>query len=112
MPGAPKTLPAPTMRERAEAAIAARALQAAIADPSTMGEQRVLHIDYSRRRAEWVTTWTNLPGFSRVNGEYHHRYLPGWKYARHEIVAEMIPDLDLLAERGVRPTEATNTRAA
>ena len=101
------------MRERADAAIAARALRAAIADPSTMGEPQTLHLDYSRpRRAEWRTSWANLPGFVRVNGHYRHASLPGWEYARDEIQAEMIPDLEALAERGVRPTEATSGRAA
>lgn len=70
-----------------------------------------MHVDLSRpRRGEWWETWTGLPGFVRVNGRrghYHHSCLPGWIYQRHEIVAEMIPDLKTLAERGVRPTEAT-----
>lgn len=104
---APKRLPPPTMQERATAAIAARALRAAIADPSTMGDKRVMHIDYSRRRAEWITTWANLPGFRRVNGRYQHDSLPGWEYARSEIRPELIPDLELLAERGQRPTQDT-----
>ena len=110
---APKPLPPPTMRERVDAAIAARALRAAIADSSTMGEPQCLHIDYSRpRRGEWITTWANLPGFSRVDGSYRHASLPGWEYARAEVRAELIPDLEALAERGVRPTQATSTRAA
>lgn len=74
-----------------------------------MGAEQTLHVDYSRpRRAEWITTWANLPGFSRVNGVYHHACLPGWQYARAEIKLEMIPDLEALAERGVRPTEVTS----
>ncbi|MCJ2055497.1 hypothetical protein MKL09_02905 [Methylobacterium sp. J-048] len=101
---------------RADAAIAARALRAAIADPSTMGERQVAHVDLSRpRRGEWWETWANLPGFVRVNGPkgyYWHRCLPGWNYTRAEIVPEMIPDLELLAERGVRPSEDTSERAA
>ncbi|MCJ2143671.1 hypothetical protein [Methylobacterium sp. E-066] len=113
---ASKPLPPPTMRERAAAAIAARALRAAIADPSTMVERHVVHADLPRpRRGEWWETWTNLPGFIRVNGRrgyYRHACLPGWTYARAEIVPEMIPDLELLAERGVRPTEATSGQAA
>lgn len=103
-----KRLAPPTMQERAEAARAARALRAAIDDPSTMGAKQTMHVDYSRRHAEWITTWTNLPGFTRVNTAYHHACLPGWQYSRAEIVPEMIPDLELLAERGVRPTETTS----
>ena len=102
-------LAAPTEQERAEAAVAAAALRAAIADPSTMGERSVAHIDLSRpRRGEWWETWSNLPGFTRINGSrFTHRLLPGWEYSRSEIKAEMIPDLEALALRGVRPTEAT-----
>lgn len=103
------TLAAPTEAERAGAKIAAAALRAAIADPSTMGERSVAHIDLFRpRRGEWWETWANLPGFTRINGtRFTHRLLPGWEYTRADIVAEMIPDLEALAERGVRPTEAT-----
>ncbi|MDH2313080.1 hypothetical protein [Methylobacterium brachiatum] len=112
---APK-IPPPTMQERADAAIAARALRAAIADPSTMGVCRAVHADLARpRRGEWWETWDNLPGFVRVNGRrgyYRHACLPGWTYLRAEIVPEMIPDLELLAELGVRPTEQTGERAA
>jgi hypothetical protein len=97
------------MRERADAAIAARALRAVIADPTKLGERSVMHIDFSRpRRAEWHETWSGLPGFSRVNGLYRHALLPGWEYRRSEIKNEMIPDLEALAERGVRPTQATS----
>lgn len=106
-----KPLPPPTDAERAEAAKAARALRAAIADPSTKGERGWIHIDYSRpRRGVWLSTWANLPGFTREDsprGAYTHALLPGWSYRRHEIVAEMIPDLEALAERGERPTSAT-----
>ena len=71
-----------------------------------------MHVDLCRpRRAEWITTWPGLPGFVRVNGKggttYAHAALPGWEYRRHEIKAEMIPDLDALAERGERPTMPT-----
>lgn len=104
----PKPLPPPTMQERATAAEAAKALRLALVDPSAMGEPSTMHIDYSRpRRAEWITTWAKLPGFARVNQQYRHDCLPGWFYRRHEIKTEMIPDLEALAERGVRPTEAT-----
>ncbi|WP_375454806.1 hypothetical protein [uncultured Methylobacterium sp.] len=119
MPRAAKPLPTPTMPERADAAAAARALRAAIADPSTMGEPQRMHIDYGRpRRGEWHVSWSGLPGFTRISGthidgrRYQHACLPGWEYARHEIRTEMIPDLEVLAERGVRPTQATSVRAA
>lgn len=109
----PLELPPPTMFERADAAKAARALRAAIADPSTIGAKNVAHIDFSRpRRGVWIYTWTNLPGFSLCDGFYHHTSLPGWQYARDEIKAELIPDLEALAERGVRPTEETTNRGA
>lgn len=104
----PKELPPPTMQERAEAARSARAMRSALWDKTAMGEELTAHIDYSRpRRAEWLTTWGNLPGFKRVNGRFQHTLLPGWQYERAEVEAEMIPDLEALAERGVRPTEAT-----
>lgn len=104
-----KSLPAPTEKERAEAKVAAAALRAAIADTSTMGVRSAAHVSLSRpRRGEWWETWSNLPGFTRINGSrFTHRLLPGWEYTRAEIKAEMIPDLEALAERGVRPTEAT-----
>ncbi|GLS44424.1 hypothetical protein [Methylobacterium brachythecii] len=108
----PKPLPPPTDDERRIAGEAARDLRAAIADPSTMGVKGVMHVDYSRpRRSEWLTTWSNLPGFFRSGRHYTHACLPGWVYARHEIKAEMIPDLEALAERGVRPIEATGAAA-
>ncbi|MFK5600203.1 hypothetical protein ACFZ8E_24870 [Methylobacterium sp. HMF5984] len=116
MSRAPKPLPPPTAEERQRAREAAVALRAAIADPSTMGARAVAHVDLVRpRRGEWWETWANLPGFARVNGRrghYFHTCLPGWTYARSEIVAEMIPDLEALAEQGVRPTEATSTGRA
>jgi hypothetical protein len=106
---APKPLPPPTAEERAQAFAAAAALREAIADPTTMGAKSVAHIDLARpRRGLWMATWANLPGFVRSNGRYSHALLPGWEYARNEIRAEMIPDLEALAERGVRPTEATS----
>ncbi len=74
------------MQERALAARAARALRAAIADPSTMGAAQSLHIDYSRpRRAEWITSWASLPGFSRRTGRhvlYHRLSLAGWEFSK------------------------------
>ncbi len=113
---APKPLPPLTDEERRIAGEAARALRAAIADPSTMGAKTVAHVDLARpRRGEWWESWANLPGFWRINGRngrYLHDSLPGWSYARAEIRAEMIPDLEALAERGVRPTEATSGVAA
>ena len=112
---APKPLPPPTDEERRVAGEAARALRAAIADPTTRGAESVVHIDLARpRRGEWWTTWANLPGFVRVNGyggHYWHACLPDWTYTRREIVAEMIPDLEALAEHGVRPTEVTSKGA-
>ncbi|AWB21198.1 hypothetical protein DA075_09970 [Methylobacterium currus] len=69
----------------------------------------MVHIDMSRpRRGVWIERWSGVPGFCRVNGQYQHDLLPGWSYARAEIKAELIPDLELLAERGERPTEATS----
>lgn len=70
-------------------------------------------MDMSRpRRAVWFSTWANLPGFMRivdgVGRRYSHECLPGWGYAAHEVRSEMIPDLEALAERGIRPTEATS----
>ena len=113
---APKPPPPPTEDERRRAGEAARALREAIADPFTMGAKSVAHVDLARpRRGEWWESWANLPGFHRINGRggrYIHALLPGWPYERHEIVAEMIPDLEALAEHGVRPTEATSGRAA
>lgn len=105
----PRPLPAPTDEERGLARAAASALRTAIVDPSTMGPVRSMHIDYCRpRRGEWLTRWANLPGFVRVDGRiFRHALLPGWDYARSEIRTELIPDLEALAERGVRPTEAT-----
>ena len=55
------------------------------------------------------STWAHRSCFrslDRGGCVYTHALLPGWEYARREVVAEMIPDLDALAERGVRPTEA------
>lgn len=99
----------PTEQERTEARAAAAAMRAAIADPATMGARAVMHVDLSRpRRGEWWETWANLPGFTRINGSrFTHTLLPGWEYNRHEVRAEMIPDLEALAEHGVRPTQAT-----
>lgn len=105
---APKPLPPPTMFERADAAIAARALRAGLTDPSAMGERTVMHVDLARpRRGKCWETWAALPGFARVNGRYRHVLLPGWEYTQAELAAEMVTDLEALAERGVRPTEAT-----
>lgn len=110
---APKVLPPATMRERADAAIAARALRAAWPHPVAMGHAQTTHIDFSRpRRGMWITRWANLAGFAQINGSFEHDLLPGWRYSRAEVEAEMIPDLELLAERGIRPTEATSGAAA
>lgn len=107
MKRAPK-LPPPTMQERADAAIAARALAAAIADPSTWGESSVMFLSLGRpRRGECHVTWANLPGFLQVNDRFQHACLPGWEYTRAEVELEMIPDLRAIAEHGVRPCEVT-----
>ena len=109
---APK-LQSPTMQERAAAAIAARALTAAIADPSTRGEPSVTFLDFSNpRRGECHITWSNLPGFLQVNDRYSHACLPGWEYTNTEIALEMIPDLRALAEHGVRPCVSTSGKPA
>lgn len=107
-------LPPSTAEERRCAGEAARALRAAVADPSSMGVPSTMHVDLARpRRGEWHTTWSNLPGLVRVNGRFRHAGLPGWEYARAEVRAEMIPDLEALAERGERPTQASGpTRPA
>lgn len=106
---APKPLPLPTMQERAEAAKAARALRAAIADPSTMGEPLRAFVDSTLRgHSGLLTVWDSLPGYRILNGRHMHLLLPGWTYTRAEVVAEMIPDLEAPAERGVQPTEATS----
>lgn len=102
-----KPLPPPTMKERQKAREAAQALRAVIAREMPMGEQMTAHIDYSRCRSEWITTWTNLPGFLCANGRFRHVCLPGWEYTKVEVRTEMIPDLEALAERGERPVEAT-----
>ncbi len=105
-------LPEPTEAERGTAAIAALALRAALSDPQAWGQQSTMHIDYSRpRRAEWVTTWSELPGLTCINGAYLHDLLPGWQYTRAELELEMAPDLEALAEHGIRPTVATSKAA-
>ncbi len=94
--------------ERERAARAAAQLRGAWGDPGRMGQARVVHIDLSRpRRAVWLTTWENLPGFRKENGQYAHELLPGWGYTAAEVWSEMIPDLERLAATGERPTEAT-----
>lgn len=109
----PKPLPPPTLEERQKACEAAQALRAVANGEMMLTNQMDAHIDYSRpRRGEWVTTWGNLPGLSRVNGRFRHACLPGWEYTRAEVRSEMIPDLEALAERGERPTEATTGGAA
>lgn len=104
----PKPLPPPTMQERAAAAVSARQLKAMLAG-APRGDERTAFIDGGRpRRGECIRTWGNLPGFIQGSGGYRHVLLPGWQYKADEIGAEMIPDLEALAERGVRPTEATS----
>lgn len=100
--------PPPTAEEREAARQAAAAMRLAIADPTTMGQPSTMFLSLSRpRRGERLTTWANLPGLRRVNHEYTHECLPGWVYQRSEIVPELIPDLEALAEQGVRPTVST-----
>ena len=101
------------MQERADAAIAARALVVAIADPATRGECSVAFVDFSNpRRGECHVTWANLPGFLQVNDRFQHTCLPGWEYTRAEVELEMIPDLRALAEHGVRPCLPTAGKLA
>lgn len=99
----------PTPQERSDAAVAVAALRAACADPSTLGEKTVAHVSLSRpKRGEWWEMWASLPGLTRINGSrFTHSLLPGWEYTRDEVRSEMIPDLEALALRGERPTEAT-----
>ncbi len=104
-----RRLPPPTPAEREQAAVAAAALLLWLDDPRTRGTPQVTHLDFSRpRRGEWHVTWPNVPGFLQVNDRFSHALLPGWQYTREEVVAEMIPDLVTLAERGERPTVATS----
>lgn len=111
-PKAAKPFPTPTEAERGAAAIAAIALRAAVADQTSWGEQSTAFVTLARpRRGAQFTTWANLPGLSRVDGAFHHDLLPGWQYAARELLSEMIPDLETLAERGVRPTVATSEAA-
>lgn len=102
-------LPPPTQEERAAAARSAQAMLAAIEDPALRGKAQTMHVDLSRpRRGEWWTTWTGLPGLVRINGQFCHVLLPGWRYSRAEVRLELIPDLIRLAEHGERPTDATS----
>lgn len=68
------------------------------------------------RRGEWWTTWRGLPGLTQiVRGDglvYTHELLDGWEYRTEEFCTEMIPDLEALAEHGVRPTVATRRARA
>lgn len=103
-----KRLPPPTTRERDRAGVAARELRERWGHPALMGERIAAHIDLARpRRAVWTVQWTGLPGFSRWNNAFLHELLPGWEYTEAEILAEMVPDLERLAETGERPKAAT-----
>lgn len=96
----PPKLPPPTRQEREAAAIAAEALIAALADPTTRGVPSVMVLDLGRpRRGE---------RHIQVNDRYSHACLPGWEYTKAEIALEMIPDLQALAEHGVRPCLPTD----
>jgi hypothetical protein len=106
---APKPLPEPTEAERGAAAIAAVALRAALADQTSWGEQSTAFVTLARPlRGAQSTTWANLPGLCRTDGAFAHELLPGWQYTGAELLAEMVPDLEALAERGERPTQATS----
>jgi hypothetical protein len=109
---APKPLPPPTAEEREKARAAAAALRLAIADPSTMGKPASTHLYYGGGRGEYLDTWSGLPGFARHTGNsrrtYSHTLLPGWEYVKKEILSELIPDLEKLAETGERPSEVTS----
>ncbi|WP_147307876.1 hypothetical protein [Fulvimarina endophytica] len=84
-------------------------MRAVIADHSKLGDPMVGHVDLSQpKRAYWFKSWRSMPGLMLMNGRYSHACLPGWEYRRSEILSELIPDLDALAERGERPTEATS----
>ncbi len=106
---APPKLPPPTMEERAQAAASARALRdgwpVPIGDIATFVAH--IHSVRGRRRSVWVASWITLPGLKRVNDRYEHELLPGWEYTEDEVAEEMIADLERLAEKGERPTEAT-----
>ncbi|MFE1598237.1 hypothetical protein [Methylobacterium sp. ID0610] len=105
--------PPPTAEERQRAAEAARTLRAIIAGKAPLGARAVMHVDMSRpRRSAWIETWEGAPGLARVNGAWTHELLPGWQYTRAEVRAELIPDLEALAERGELPTEATSMEAS
>ena len=111
----PKLVSPATDEERQIARVAAETLRAVLAGKLTPSGSSTAHIDFSRpRRGEWWTTWANLPGLTRISSSvvdgsrYQHVCLPGWEYAYDEIESEMIPDLEALAERGERPTEATS----
>jgi hypothetical protein len=101
--------PPPTPEERAKAREAAAMLRLFVADPSCCGTPAITHMDLSRpRRGIWLKTWIPLPGFAmEFDVGFKHALLPGWSYTREELEAEMIPDLERLAETGERPTEAT-----
>lgn len=93
-----------------QAAEAARALRAIVADPATAGERTVAHFDLARpRRGVWVEMWSNLPGLMRDcrSGQYTHVLLPGWQYTAYEVRSEMIEDLEHLALTGEQPKTAT-----
>lgn len=105
-------LPEPTEDERGAAAIAAVALRAALTDPQAWGQHSTAFVSLSNpRRGESWTTWESLPGLTLVNGAYLHDLLPGWQYTKAELEFEMAPDLEALAEHGVRPTGATSEAA-
>ena len=97
-------------KARLDAAKAAAAIRAALADPATAGEPTVAHLDMSRpRRGVWIRIWPNLPGLMLDLGRrtYTHALLPRWEYTVREMRTEMIEDLERFATTGEQPTEAT-----
>lgn len=97
-------------RHRHAAAEAARAIRAAIADPSSAGERSSTHIRRARPLGStWLTMWSNLPGLilDQRAREYSHTLLPGWTYTPGEMRTEMIVDLEHFATTGEQPEIAT-----
>lgn len=95
---------------REDAREAAKAIRAALADPTSAGERSFAHFLLARpRRGVWLTTWSNLPGLSLNAGKrsYTHVLLPGWQYTPAELCSELIGDLEHFAETGEQPKVAT-----
>lgn len=101
---------------RAQAARAATALRAFIADPASGGHRSSVHLKLSGwgPKSTWIAMWSNLPGLMQdlSSGEYTHALLPGWSYTDAEMRTEMLDDLEHLARSGERPTEVTRGKRA